>query len=281
VAEAIRDETILISIMAASNETGTFQPIAEIGRVAKDRGVLFHTDAVQAVGRIGVDVEAMGVDLLSISGHKLYGPKGVGALYVRRRGPRVRLAAQLHGGGHERDLRSGTLNVPGIVGLGAACQLAGELMAQESPRQAALRDRLEQRLTERIPFIKRNGHPVERLPNTSNLSFAYVEGEALMMKVKEIAVSTGSACSSASAEGSHVLAAMGVPESLAHASLRFSLGRGNTAGHIDYAVDRVVRAVAELREISPLYEIAQEKGDDLQIEWLSGTSRKGPGGLSN
>lgn len=276
VAEAIEDDTILISVMLANNETGTLQPVAEIGQLAHERGVLMHTDAVQALGRIAVDVEALQVDLLSLSGHKLYGPKGVGALYVRRRGPRVRLVPQLHGGGHERGLRSGTLNVPGIVGLGRACELAGELLGEEGTRQAALRDRLEAGLAKRLRCIKRNGHPTERLCNTSNLSFAYVEGEALMMKLKHLAVSSGSACTSASGRASHVLRSMGVPESLAHASLRFSLGRGTQAADIDYAIDHITRAVRELREISPLYEMAQEKGDSRDIEWLSGPAVSDP-----
>jgi cysteine desulfurase len=256
--------------MLASNETGTLQPLAEIARIAKDRGALVHTDAVQAVGRIPVDVDELGVDLLSISGHKLYGPKGVGALYVRRKGPRVRLSPQMHGGGHERGLRSGTLNTPGIVGLGAACELAGRTMADESPRQEALRDRLERMLAERIPYIKRNGRIEARLPNTSNLTFAFVEGEALMMKMKNIAVSSGSACSSAGDEASHVLRAMGLPDALAHASLRFSLGRSTDVADIDYAVDCVTRAVADLREISPLYDAVSENGDRSGIQWFSG-----------
>ncbi len=270
VADAIEDDTILVSLMMANNETGTLQPIAEIGEIAKSRGVLLHTDAVQAVGRVPIDVDALNVDLLSLSGHKLYGPKGIGALYVRRREPRVRLTPQMHGGGQEGGLRSGTLNVPGIVGLGRACVLAAAAMPEEAQRQATLRDRLEHRLAERIACIKRNGHPTKRLCNTSNLSFAYVEGEALMMKLKNIAVATGSACTSGSGKASHVLQAMGVPVSLAHASLRFSLGRQTTEAEIDYAVDCVSRAVGELREISPLYELAQEKGDDAGIEWFSG-----------
>jgi cysteine desulfurase len=270
VAEAIGDETILISVMLASNETGTLQPLGDIARIAKDRGVLVHTDAVQAVGRIPVDVNELGVDLLSMSGHKLYGPKGVGALYVRRKGPRVRLSPQMHGGGHERGLRSGTLNTPGIVGMGAACDLARRTMADESSRQGGLRDRLERMLSERIPYIKQNGCVEARLPNTSNLTFAFVEGEALMMKMKTIAVSSGSACSSAADEASHVLRAMGLPEALAHASLRFSLGRGTDVADVDYAVDCLTRAVADLRRISPLYDAACDNGDASGIEWFSG-----------
>jgi cysteine desulfurase len=270
VAEAIDEDTILVSIMLANNETGTLQPIADIGAATRQRGVLMHTDAVQAAGRVAIDVDTLNVDLLSLSGHKLYGPKGIGALYVRRREPRVRLSPQMHGGGHEGGLRSGTLNVPGIVGLGRACEIAAAAIPEEAQRQAALRDRLETRLAERIAYVKRNGHPSERLCNTSNLSFAYVEGEALMMKLKTIAVATGSACASGSGRASHVLQAMGVPESLAHASLRFSLGRRNTEAEIDYAVDCVVRAVSELREVSPLYESVQETGDDGSIEWFSG-----------
>lgn len=277
VAEAIREDTILVSIMLASNETGTLQPIPEIGCVTRQRGVLLHTDAVQAVGRIPVNVDELQVDLLSMSGHKMYGPKGVGALYVRNRDPRVRLVCQMHGGGHERGLRSGTLNTPGIVGLGEACRLARETLQEEAGREAALRDRLERSLAHRIPWIKRNGHPEHRLPNTSNLSFAYVEGEALMMKIKDIAVSTGSACSSASSEASHVLRAMGISEPLSHASLRFSLGRGTTEAEIDYAVDQLERAVSQLRAISPMMEMARENGTDEGIEWLGGNG-DGPQG---
>jgi len=258
VAEAITDETVLVSIMAANNETGTIHPVAAIGEVCKARGVLFHCDATQAVGKVPLDVEAMGIDLLSASGHKIYGPKGVGCLYVRRRGPRVRLACQMHGGGHERGLRSGTLNVPGIVGFGAAAEVCRSEMDAGAPRLARLRDRLHAGIAERLEAVHLNGHPTERLPNTLNLSFAYVEGEALMMKLKNVAVSSGSACTSASRDPSHVLTAMGVGEGLVNSSLRFSLGRCTTQEEIDFAVEEVRRGVVELRELSPLYEPARE-----------------------
>ncbi len=274
VAEAITDRTILITLMAANNETGTLHPISQIGRIAKDRGVLFHTDATQAAGKRPLDVEAMGVDLLSLSAHKIYGSKGVGALYVRRRDPRVRLELQMHGGGHERNMRSGTLNVPGIVGFGAACQLAGEELPREAERLSALRDRLEEGIFARLEYVKRNGHPTERLPNTSNLSFAYVEGESIMLKMKDLAVSSGSACTSASLEPSFVLRAMGVPDDLGHSSIRFSLGRFTTAAEIDYAVEKVVSAVSELRDMSPLYELARETGENRQIEWAGREVRR-------
>jgi cysteine desulfurase len=267
VAEAITDKTILVTLMAANNETGTLHPIAEIGKVCKQRGVLFHTDATQAVGKVPIDVEAMGIDLLSCSAHKIYGPKGVGALYVRRRGPRVRLVCQMDGGGHERGMRSGTLNVPGIVGLGAAAEICRNEMADESRHLTAMRDRLQNAITVGLEHVKLNGHPTERLPNTLNLSFAYVEGEGLMMKMKDVAVSSGSACTSASLEPSHVLRAMGVGDELAHSSIRFSLGRFNTDEEIDYAAAQVVRAVNELRQLSPLYELAQEGVDLKEVKW--------------
>jgi len=258
VSEAITDETILITIMAANNEVGTVNPIAEIGRVARDRGVFFHTDATQAVAKIPIDVDGMCIDLLSLSGHKIYGPKGVGCLYVRRRSPRVRLTCQMDGGGHERGMRSGTLNVPGIVGLGQACEIARAEMPAEAQRLTALRDRLHEGIAGGLQFVTLNGHPTERLGGTVNLSFAYVEGEALMMKIKDIAVSSGSACTSASLEPSYVLRAMGVSDELAHSSIRFSLGRSTTQEEVDYAVGQVIAAVKELRELSPLYELATE-----------------------
>ena len=258
VADAITDRTILVTIMVANNEIGSIHPIAEIGAVAKGKGVLFHTDATQAYGKMPIDVEKMGIDLLSLSAHKIHGPKGIGALYVRRRGPRVRLAIQMHGGGHERGMRSGTLNVPGIVGLGAAAEICGREMPAEAPRLTALRDRLHQGITARLDHVKLNGHPTRRLPNTLNLSFEYVEGESLMMKMKDVAVSSASACTSASLEPSFVLRALGVPDELAHGSIRFSLGRTTTQEEIDYAVVRVVESAKEVREMSPLYELAQE-----------------------
>ena len=267
VAAAITAETVLVSIMAANNEIGTIHPIAEIGKVCKERGVLFHSDATQAFGKIPLSVEAMGIDLMSMSGHKIYGPKGVGALYVRRRNPRVRLAGQIHGGGHERGMRSGTLNVPGIVGLGAAAEIAQRGLAEEPGRISALRDRLQEGITARVDHVRLNGHPDRRLPNTLNISFAYVEGESLMMKFKDLAVSSGSACTSASLEPSYVLRALGVPDELAHSSIRFSLGRFNTAEEIDLAIERVTAAVAELRQLSPLYELAQEGVSLKDVQW--------------
>ena len=259
VEQAITDKTILVTIMAANNEIGTINPIAAIGEVTRRRGVFFHTDATQAVGKIPVDVEAMNIDLLSLSAHKMYGPKGVGALYVRRRNPRVRLTCQIDGGGHEGGMRSGTLNTPGIVGLGAACELCRAEMPAESARLTALRDRLTHAILTRIEHTRLNGHPTQRVPNTANISMAYVEGESLMMKISDIAVSTGSACSSASLEPSYVLRAIGIPDELAHSSLRLSLGRSTTEEEIDYTVDRLVKAVKELRDLSPLYEMAMAR----------------------
>ena len=264
---AITDKTILISLMAANNETGTMHPLEAIGQVARRRAVLYHSDATQAVGKVPIDVEAMNLDLASISAHKMYGPKGVGALYVRRSGPRVRLVPQMDGGGHERGMRSGTLNVPGIVGLGAAAEICRASLAQEGQTLTGLRDRLHQGIIAQLDHLKLNGHPTQRLPGTLNLSFAYVEGEALMMKMKDIAVSSGSACTSASLEPSHVLRAIGVGDDLAHSSIRFSLGRFNTPEEVDYAVAQVVRAVNELRELSPLYEMAKEGVDLSKVKW--------------
>lgn len=267
VAAAITDQTILITIMTANNEIGTIHPIAEIGKVAKDAGVLFHTDATQAYGKIPLSVAEMGVDLLSLSAHKIFGPKGVGALYVRRRNPRVRLAIQMHGGGHERGMRSGTLNVSGVVGLAAAADLCGAEMAEETERISALRDRLHEGLSSQLDYVTLNGHPIHRLPNTLNLSFGYIEGEGLMLKMNGVSVSSGSACTSASLEPSFVLRALGLPDDLAHGSVRFSLGRFTTEEEIDYAIERVVAAVGELRELSPLYEMAREGVDMSQIKW--------------
>lgn len=255
---ALRDDTILVSIMHANNEIGTIQPIAEIGALCKENGVLFHVDAAQTFGKLPIDVEAMGIDLLSSSAHKIYGPKGVGLLYVRRRRPRVRCEPVMHGGGHERGMRSGTLNVPGIVGMGAATVLAGERMEAEGRRLASLRDRLWEGLAGQIDTIYRNGDPDHCLPNTLNVSFAYVEGESLMMGCDRIAVSSGSACTSASLEPSYVLRALGVGDALAHGSIRFSLGRFTTADEIEETITQVAQAVARLREMSPLYEMARE-----------------------
>lgn len=259
VEQAITDKTILITLMLANNEIGTLHPIGEIGQIAKARGVIFHSDATQAVGKAPINVDAMGIDLLSMSAHKLYGPKGVGALYVRRKGPRVRLTCQMDGGGHERGMRSGTLNVPGIVGLGAACDICRQEMAADAVRLRTMRDRLQEGICQALTHVKINGHPSQRLPNTLNMSFAYVEGESLMMKMKDLAVSSGSACTSASLEPSHVLRAIGVADDLAHSSIRFSLGRFNTMEEIDLAIEQTVQAVKELRELSPLYEMAQEQ----------------------
>jgi cysteine desulfurase len=247
VAKAITPKTILVSIMLANNEVGTIQPLHEIGRICKERGVLFHSDAVQGVGKIPVDVDAMGVDLLSLTAHKLYGPKGVGALYVRMGNPRVRLVPQMDGGGHEKGRRSGTLNVPGIVGLGKACELAGRVMAEEASTLTALRERLRGELFLRLDHIHLNGHLTKRLPGNLNVSFDFVDGEAFLMSLKDIAVSSGSACTSVSTQGSHVLRAMGLGDELAHASVRFGLGRGNTEEEVDYVCGRIVEEVTRLR----------------------------------
>ena len=269
VAEAIRKDTSLISLMFANNEIGTIHPIPEIGAVCKKAGVLFHTDATQALGKVPIDVEAMGIDLLTLSAHKVYGPKGVGALYVRRKGPRVRLRPIIYGGGHERGMRSGTLNVPGIVGCGEAAEIAMAEMAPESERLSKLRDRLWAGLSGQLTDIALNGSTEHRLPNTLNVSFLYVEGESLMMGFHDIAVSSGSACTSASLEPSYVLKAIGVGDDLAHSSIRFSLGRFNTEEEIDYTIDRVVQAVNHLREMSPLYEMAQEGIDLSKVQWAA------------
>jgi len=265
--QAIDDGTILVSIMLANNEIGTLNRVADIGELCRHSGVLFHTDAVQAVGKVPIDVDAMNIDIMSISGHKIYGPKGIGALYVRRKKPRVRLSAVIHGGGHERGMRSGTLNVPGIVGLGAALEVAKADMQSDHQRILALRDRLEQGITGRLDMVTLNGHPAERLAGTSNLSFAYVEGEALMMGMKNVAVSSGSACTSASLEPSFVLRHIGVGDELAHSSIRFSLGRFNTEAEVDFVVEQVVQAVERLREMSPLWEMAREGIDPAEVKW--------------
>ena len=269
VRSAITDKTVLISIMYANNEIGTIHPIAEIGKIAKEKGVIFHCDAVQAVGKIPVDVEKAGIDLASISAHKIYGPKGVGALYVRSKGPRVRLTPQMDGGGHERGMRSGTLNVTGIVGLGTACEIAGKEMAEEARRLIQLRSQLQAGLFERLDEIYLNGHPTERLPGNLNVSFAYVEGESLLMGINDIAVSSGSACTSATLEPSYVIRALGIDEELAHSSIRFGLGRFNTEEEVDYVTDRVSKEVKRLREMSPLYEMAKEGIDLKSVSWKS------------
>ena len=254
---AITDKTILISIMAANNEIGTIQPVKEIGLVAKERGIFFHCDATQAVGKIPVNVEEAGIDLLSMSAHKFYGPKGVGALYVRSKKPRVRLHPIIDGGGHERGMRSGTLNVAGIVGLGKACQIARQELPVEAARLTRLRERLKDGIFLKLDKVYVNGHPTQRLPGNLNVSFAYVEGESLLMGLKELAVSSGSACTSAALEPSYVLRALGVKEDLAHSSIRFGLGRFNTEAEVDYAVGRIVEEVTRLRGLSPLYESAK------------------------
>jgi cysteine desulfurase len=267
VAAALRPDTILVALMWANNEVGTLNPIREIGALCKEKGVLLFTDATQAAGKVPVDVEADHVDMLCISGHKIYGPKGVGILYVRRKNPRVRRVAQMDGGGHERGMRSGTLNVPSIVGLGRACELARLEMPEESARTAALRDHLEKRLFTELDFVYLNGNREHRLPNNLNVSFAYVEGESLIMGFSDVAVSSGSACTSASLEPSHVLRSMAVGEDLAHSSIRFGIGRFTTREEVDFAATQVITAVKRLRELSPLYEMALEGIDPKTVNW--------------
>jgi len=269
VRKAIRPTTILICIMYANNEIGSINPIAEIGLIAKEHGVLFAVDGVQAVGKIPVDVQRDKIDLLAISAHKMYGPKGVGALYVRRRNPRVQLSAIIDGGGHERGMRSGTLNVTGIVGLGKACEICQQEMATESVRLAALRERLKKGLEAKLDETFINGSLEHRLPNNLNMSFAYVEGESLLMGINDVAVSSGSACTSATLEPSYVLKALGVGEDLAHTSIRFGLGRFTTEEEVDYVIDKMVQVVTKLRELSPLYEMAKEGIDISKVKWQS------------
>ena len=267
VRKAITPKTILITIMYANNEIGVINPIAEIGKIAKERGIFFAVDGVQAVGKIPVDVQTDNIDLLAISAHKIYGPKGVGALYVRRRNPRVQLSAIIDGGGHERGMRSGTLNVPGIVGLGAACEIAQKEMTEEAARLRKLRDRLKAGLEAKLDEVFINGSMEHRLPHNLNMSFAYVEGESLLMGINDIAVSSGSACTSATLEPSYVLKALGVGEDLAHTSIRFGLGRFNTEEEVDYVTDKMVTVVKKLRELSPLYEMAKEGIDISKMNW--------------
>jgi cysteine desulfurase len=257
--ESFTDKTILVSIMAANNEIGTIQPVEEIGRLTRKNGILFHSDATQAIGKIPINVDKMAIDLLSLTAHKVYGPKGVGALYVREAHPRVKVMPMLDGGGHERGMRSGTLNVPGIVGLGIACELGQKEMGGEAERLMGLRERLRTGLVQQLEDVYINGDPVRRLPGNLNMSFAYIDGESLMMGLKEIAVSTGSACTSASLEPSHVLKALGLDDSLAHASIRFGVGRFNTAEEIEYTIGRVAEEVHRLRKISPLYKARMER----------------------
>ncbi len=265
-ANAIKPNTVLVSVMYANNEIGVIQPIKAIAELCKSKGILFHTDATQAVGKISVDVMADGIDLMSFSAHKMYGPKGVGALYVRRKNPRVKVTAQMDGGGHERGMRSGTLNVPGIVGLGKACEICHNEMAQDTARIIAMRNRLEASLSE-LEESYINGNIEHRLPHVSNMSFKYVEGEGLIMGVKNIAVSSGSACTSASLEPSYVLKALGLDDELAHSSLRFGLSRFTTDEEIDYAINHVKEAVNKLRDMSPLWEMFKEGIDLKTIQW--------------
>jgi cysteine desulfurase len=266
---AITDKTILITIMTANNEIGVIQPIDEIGAIAKEKGILFHTDAVQAIGKIPFDVNKSKADLVSLSAHKMYGPKGVGALYVRRRNPRVLLAEQISGGGHERGMRSGTLNVPGIVGLGKAAELCRQEMASDTARLSGLRDRLNKKLHENLDEIYINGSVEHRLPHNLNISFAYVEGESLLMGINDVAVSSGSACTSASLEPSYVLKALGAGDDLAHSSIRFGLGRWTTEEEVDYVVEKLTSVVRRLREMSPLYEMVKEGVDLSKMQWVT------------
>jgi cysteine desulfurase len=265
---ALTDKTILISVMLANNEIGTVQDAAAIGKLAKEKGIVFHTDATQAVGKVPVDVEAMGIDLLSCTSHMLYGPKGVGALYVRRKNPRVRLAPMIDGGGHERGMRSGTVPVPLTVGFGAAAEICREVMPEESRRLAGLRDRLQDAILSKIDEAYLNGHPERRLPHNLNISFAYVEGESVLMGLnKEVALSSGSACTSATLEPSYVISALGVDSELAHSSIRFGLHRFSTEEEVDFVGRRTVEVVTRLREMSPLYELAKEGVDLKTIKW--------------
>jgi cysteine desulfurase len=266
---AMDDKTILVSIMWANNEIGVLQPVAEIGKLCRERGIIFHSDATQAVGKVPTDVNKNNIDLMSISAHKMYGPKGVGALYVRRKNPRVQISAIIDGGGHERGMRSGTLNVPGIVGLGKACAIASEEMAKESCTMAGLRNRLRDKIMGRLDEVYINGSWEHRLPGNLNISFAYVEGESLLMGINDIAVSSGSACTSATLEPSYVLKALGTGDDLAHSSIRFGLGRFNTEAEVDYVADRVVETVSRLRELSPLYEMAKEGVDLKSVKWAA------------
>jgi cysteine desulfurase len=280
VRKAITDKTVLVTIMFANNEIGTVQPLAEIGKITREHGVLFHTDAVQGVGKLPLDVETMNIDLLSLTAHKIYGPKGIGALYVRSKGPRVRLTPIIDGGGHERGMRSGTLNVPGIVGLGAACELSRDGMADEAQRTLRLREKLREGFFSQLDEVYLNGHPTHRLPGNLNVSFAFVEGESLLMglngsvhpiaasaSMPPIAVSSGSACTSATLEPSYVLKALGVGDDLAHTSIRFGIGRFNTDEDVDYVIERVVSEVRRLRDLSPLYEMAKEGIDLKSVAW--------------
>jgi cysteine desulfurase len=264
---AMDDKTILVTIMYANNEIGVLQPVEEIGKLCHERGVLFHSDATQAVGKVPVDVNKQNIDIMSLSAHKMYGPKGVGALYVRRRNPRVQLSPVIDGGGHERGMRSGTLNVPGIVGFGKACEIALQEMPQESARLGALRDRLRDSIMKELDEVYVNGTMEHRLPGNLNISFLYVEGESLLMGINDVAVSSGSACTSATLEPSYVLKALGLGDDLAHSSIRFGLGRFNTEAEVDYVSGRIVEVVKRLRELSPLYEMVKEGIDLSKVQW--------------
>jgi cysteine desulfurase len=269
VKKAITDKTILVSVMLANNEIGTVQPIEEIGKITRERGVLFHSDAVQGVGKVPFDVQSMNVDLASITAHKMYGPKGVGALYVRRSKPRVRIVAQMDGGGHERGMRSGTLNVPGIVGFGKAADIMVNEGKEESVRLLGLRDRLRKKFETSLEEVFVNGSLEHRLPGNLNISFAFVEGEAMMMAIKDVAVSSGSACTSSSLEPSYVLRALGVGDELAHSSIRFGLGRWTTEEEVDYVADLVIDKVSHLRNMSPLYEMYKDGIDLKSVQWVA------------
>ena len=267
--DAITDKTILVSIMYANNEIGVIQNVSEIGRICKEKNVLFHTDGVQAVGKIPVNVLTDNIDIMSLTAHKMYGPKGVGALYVRRRNPRVQISAQMDGGGHERGMRSGTLNVPGIVGFGKAAELCNQLMATEMPKHRIMRDRLKVKLESALEETYINGTMEQRLPHNLNMSFAYVEGESLLMGINDIAVSSGSACTSATLEPSYVLKALGLGDDLAHTSIRFGVGRFNTDEEIDYVADKMIEVVNKLRELSPLWEMFKDGVDLSKVEWTA------------
>ncbi len=266
---AMDETTILVSIMYANNEIGVIQPVQEIGKLCHEKGVIFHTDGVQAVGKVPVNVQTDNIDVLSMTAHKIYGPKGVGALYVRRRNPRVQISEQINGGGHERGMRSGTLNVPGIVGLGAACEIAGTEMSVEAERLRSLRDYLKAKFEGALDYVHVNGDMQHHLPGNLNVSFVYVEGESLLMGINDIAVSSGSACTSATLEPSYVLKALGLGDDVAHSSIRFGLGRFNNKAEVDYVSDKLIDVVSKLRELSPLYEMVKEGIDLTKIEWAA------------
>lgn len=267
--DAITDKTILVSIMYANNEIGVIQDVAAIGAICKERGVLFHTDGVQVVGKIPVNVIKDNIDIMSFTAHKMYGPKGVGALYVRRRNPRVQISAQMDGGGHERGMRSGTLNVPGIVGFGKAAELCSQLMEAEMAKHRKMRDRLKATLENALEETYINGSMTHRLPHNLNMSFAYVEGESLLMGINDIAVSSGSACTSATLEPSYVLKALGLGDDLAHTSIRFGIGRFNTDEEVDYVANKMIEVVNKLRELSPLWEMFKDGVDLSKVEWTA------------